>query len=80
LQLIRDGRRRHRRDRFGQDKGHRAQWDAFVTAIQGAPSRLTLRDMVATTLTTFAAMESLANGVAVPVDADAFLNGLSSGT
>jgi polar amino acid transport system substrate-binding protein len=78
LTLVRDGSSKHRRDRFGQDKGHKAQWDAFAGAIRGEPSRLTLREMVATTLATFAAMESLAGGVAVPVDVDAFLHGLSA--
>jgi polar amino acid transport system substrate-binding protein len=77
--LVRHGRRTVRRDWWSQDKGHRAQWNAFLAATRGGAPMLTLRDMAATTLATFAIMESLATGAAVPVDVDGFLGGLVSG-
>ena len=38
LEMVRDGRRRVQRARLGQDKGHRAEWEAFTVALRaGGP-------------------------------------------
>lgn len=50
-----------------QDKGHAAEVEAFVEAVRsGAPSPISLDSLVATTLASFAAVESLRTGR--PVD------------
>lgn len=63
LELIRDGKRTEERARLRQDKGHRAGWEALVTAIRtGGPAPVPLADSVAATLATFAAMDALRTG------------------
>lgn len=53
--------------RSGQDKGHAAEVAAFVEAVRtGAPSPIALDSIVATTLASFAAVESLRTNA--PVD------------
>ena len=70
LELVRDGKKRVFRSLMRQNKGHRGEWKAFVTAIQtGAESPTPFRELVSTTLATFALEESrcLGQPVAVPV-------------
>jgi predicted dehydrogenase/threonine dehydrogenase-like Zn-dependent dehydrogenase len=69
LELVRGGKKRVFRSLLRQDKGHRGEWEAFVTAIQtGAESPIPFREVVHTMLTTFALEESrcLGRPVAVP--------------
>ncbi|MEE8076549.1 MAG: bi-domain-containing oxidoreductase [Candidatus Binatia bacterium] len=74
LELVRNGRRKVRKARLGQDKGHRAAWEAFVTAVhKGGPPPLAYDEIVATTLTTFRILDALRVGEAVGVDSDTFI-------
>jgi predicted dehydrogenase/threonine dehydrogenase-like Zn-dependent dehydrogenase len=69
LDLVRGGKQRVFRALLRQDKGHRGEWQAFVTAIQtGAGSPIPFREIVCTMLATFALEESRSLGkpIAVP--------------
>jgi predicted dehydrogenase/threonine dehydrogenase-like Zn-dependent dehydrogenase len=69
LEIVRGGKKRVFRSLLRQDKGHRSEWDAFITAIQnGAESPIPFRDVVSTMLATFALEQSrcLGRPVAVP--------------
>ncbi|MCC6744161.1 MAG: hypothetical protein IT175_09895, partial [Acidobacteria bacterium] len=49
-----------------QDKGHAAEVSSFVDSVRsGGPSPIPLDSQIATTLTTFAILESLRTGVSV---------------
>ncbi len=70
LELVRGGKKRVLRSLLRQDKGHRGEWEAFVTAIQsGAESPLPFLEVVSTMRATFALEESrcLGQPVAVPI-------------
>jgi predicted dehydrogenase/threonine dehydrogenase-like Zn-dependent dehydrogenase len=57
------GGRRVKRSLLGQDKGQRAQLDAFVTSLRhGAPMPIDLTSLVRTTRATIAAEQSLSTG------------------
>lgn len=63
LELMRNGRRQVVKSCLRQDKGHRGEWEAFVAAVQnGGPPPIPFEEIVATTLATFAAVESLKMG------------------
>lgn len=63
-----DGRRVHR-SWLRQDKGHRAEWQAFSAAIRsGGPAPIHYRDLVAVTQASFAAVDSLHNGEWMPIE------------
>jgi len=63
LELVRSGRRKTHRNWLGQDKGHKAEWIAFIEAIrQGSPTPVPFEDYLLTTLCTFQAVESLRTG------------------
>jgi len=69
LELVRVGRKLVFRSLLRSDKGHRGEWEAFVTAIQtGAEPPIPLREVVNTMLSTFALEKSrcLGQPVAVP--------------
>jgi predicted dehydrogenase/threonine dehydrogenase-like Zn-dependent dehydrogenase len=60
----------------GQDKGHRAQFAAFVSAIaSGGPSPVPARELLLSTLATLCIEESLRTGQPVQVDLDSALSG-----
>ena len=70
LELVRNGKKRVFRSLLHQDKGHRGEWRAFITAIQtGTESPIPLREVVSTMLATFALEEArcLGQPVAVPI-------------
>jgi predicted dehydrogenase/threonine dehydrogenase-like Zn-dependent dehydrogenase len=70
LELVRGGKTRVFRSLLHQDKGHRGEWKAFITAIQtGAESPIPFREVVSTMLATFALEQSrcLGQQVAVPL-------------
>jgi predicted dehydrogenase/threonine dehydrogenase-like Zn-dependent dehydrogenase len=68
LELIRGGKKRVFRSLLRQDKGHGAEWEAFVAAIKiGAESPIPLREVVTTMLATFALEESRSAGKPVVV-------------
>jgi predicted dehydrogenase len=73
LELVRGGRRQVFRSRFRQDKGHRGEWDAFAKSLrEGSPAPISFQDVLATTLTTLRAVESLSTGQAVMIDPSGF--------
>jgi len=75
LELVTNGRRTTTKSTLRQDKGHRREWQAFAQAIRdGGKSPISLRELVAGMLATFAINESLRHGTPVPIDADAFLS------
>ncbi len=66
--LYKDGRSTTRRSWLRQDKGHAGLWGAFVNSItNGSPPPIPYDDILAGSMTTFAALESLQTGQAVPV-------------
>lgn len=75
LELVRHGHKQTIRSRFRQDKGHRAEFQAFFDTVRnGGESPVPFSEIVTTTLATFAAAESLFTGQPVAVDVSAFLN------
>ena len=75
LELVRHGRRQTFRSRFRQDKGHRAELEAFAAAVcgRGAPP-IPFDEIVSTTLATLRAAESRSSGQPFEVDTTAFIN------
>jgi len=74
LDLVRNGHTQTVRSRFGQDKGHRAEWAAFAKYLQGksdAPIRF--EEIVCSTLATLRVNESVAAGERLAVNTAAFL-------
>ncbi|HEX6507528.1 MAG TPA: bi-domain-containing oxidoreductase [Chloroflexota bacterium] len=77
LELVRNGKRRRRHERLRPDKGHRGEWEAFVGAARtGAPTPISIPDIVSAHLATFAAVESLQRGEPVSVDLAGFQDAL----
>jgi predicted dehydrogenase len=75
LELVKNGKRATTNSSLRQDKGHTGEWRAFAKAISGGgKSPITLRELVAGMLTTFAINESLRQGALVTLDTDAFLS------
>jgi predicted dehydrogenase len=69
LSLHADGQRPKRRKLMQGDKGHAAELAAFTAAIRnGQPMPIAAESLVATTLATFATLESIQRGVAVSID------------
>jgi hypothetical protein len=71
---VRDGRNETIRSRWRQDKGHQAEWAAFVQFAEhraGAP--IPFEDIVCTTLATLRINESVASGKRLAVDTVAFI-------
>jgi len=60
LELVQGGRSTHIRSRLRQDKGHRAEWEAFAKAIlNGDPPPLPYEHLFGVTRASFAAVEAL---------------------
>ena len=75
LELVRNGRQRIIRSHLRQDKGHRAEWEAFSCAIRGGgESPIPFSEIVATTIATLRAVESRSSGQPARVDLQDFLN------
>ena len=74
LELVRNGVKKAHSARGRADKGHRGEWEAFVTAMRdGAPPSIPFDEIVSTSLTTFRIMDSLRSGASVEVDVRGFL-------
>ncbi|HEV7219563.1 MAG TPA: bi-domain-containing oxidoreductase [Terriglobales bacterium] len=74
MELVRHGKKQVVRSRFRQDKGHRAEWKAFVHALlAGSESPIPFEEIVTNTLVTFAAVSSQSTGKAVSVDTKEFI-------
>jgi predicted dehydrogenase len=60
LELVYNGKREVVRSRLRQDKGHRAEWEAFTAAVlAGGPPPIPYEHLFGVTLATFAAVDSL---------------------
>ncbi len=75
LELVRDGRNQKVHSRWRQDKGHRAEWEAFANSISSAYAKpaIRLEELVCSSLATFGIEKSLATGTRTEVDAADFL-------
>jgi len=63
LELIKNGKRQLHRSRLRQDKGHRAEWEAFqVAVINLGPPPIPYDHLYGITQATFAALEALRTG------------------
>jgi predicted dehydrogenase/threonine dehydrogenase-like Zn-dependent dehydrogenase len=68
LELVREGRKQVLRSRLRPDKGHRAEWEAFLASLRnGGESPIPLAEIATTMLTTFALEESRSLGEPVQV-------------
>src|SRR6185437_13451857 len=68
LELVRLGKKETVRSWLRQDKGHRAEWQAFAECIRtGEPSPIPFDQIYATTLATIRIVESLRSGCAESV-------------
>jgi predicted dehydrogenase len=75
LELVRHGKKRTFRSHFIQDKGHRAELEAFATAIcGGGETPIPFEVIVSSTLATLRAAESRSSGRSFEVDTAAFVN------
>ena len=69
LELASGGRRRIRRTWFRQDKGHRAIWQAFVSAIRaGGPPPIPYEQLLTVTRATFRVVEALGSGAKLDLE------------
>lgn len=60
LELVAEGRKEKKRSRLRQDKGHKAEWEAFVHAIRaGEPPPIPYDDLISTAKVSIAAVKSL---------------------
>jgi predicted dehydrogenase/threonine dehydrogenase-like Zn-dependent dehydrogenase len=75
LELVHHGRKQTFRSRFRQDKGHRAEWEAFAAAVCGRGEvPISFDEIVSTTLATLRVLESRSTGRPVEVDTAAFIS------
>jgi len=71
LELVKGGRHSVKRSWLRQDKGHRGECEAFIRAVQkGGPPPIPFKEIVASTRATFAAVESLRQGIPMEVHLD----------
>jgi predicted dehydrogenase len=81
LTLARGNRSEVVKSRLRQDKGHRSEWAAFANSItRGEAPPIAFEEIVATSLTTFAIVESLRTGESVEIHLREFLNAAGSGS
>ena len=75
LELVRNGRKETIHSRWRQDKGHRAEWAAFVQAVQGkTEAPIAFEDLVCSTLATLRVNESAATGKPLSLNVAAFMD------
>jgi predicted dehydrogenase/threonine dehydrogenase-like Zn-dependent dehydrogenase len=76
LELVRGGRKQKIHSRWRQDKGHRAEWEAFARSIvdSNAPPAIRFEEIVCATLATLGIEKSLATGANTKVETGAFLD------
>jgi predicted dehydrogenase/threonine dehydrogenase-like Zn-dependent dehydrogenase len=74
LELVRNGRKQITRARWGQDKGHRAEMQAFVDALLGkTPPPIRFDRIVGSTLATLRLQNSCQTGQPLTVDLNEFV-------
>ncbi len=63
LTLVREGRSKTHQSRLRQDKGHRGEWAAFASSIQGGgPAAIPFGELINVTATCFEILKSLRRG------------------
>jgi predicted dehydrogenase len=73
LELSRHGRKQIIRSRLHQDKGHRAEWTAFVESIRTGKAAIPFDELICSSLATLRIKKSLATGMRISVDTPAFI-------
>ena len=74
LELVRNGRKQMTRARWAQDKGHRAEMQAFVDALLGkTPPPIPFEQVVGSTLATLRLQNSCQTGQSLKVDLGEFV-------
>jgi predicted dehydrogenase/threonine dehydrogenase-like Zn-dependent dehydrogenase len=74
LELLRNGRKQITRSRWGQDKGHKMELQAFVDAILGkSPAPITFEQVVTSTLATLRVQSSCQTGQPLAIQLGAFV-------
>jgi predicted dehydrogenase/threonine dehydrogenase-like Zn-dependent dehydrogenase len=69
LTTISNGERKEQHSRFGQDKGHRAAWQAFLSCIKdGTPPPISYQDLISVSRATLAAKSSLNSGSKITIN------------
>jgi predicted dehydrogenase/threonine dehydrogenase-like Zn-dependent dehydrogenase len=69
LEMVHNGRREVVRSRLRQDKGHRAEWEAFAAAIHtGGPPPIPYEQLFGVTRATFAAVQALRTGTTLKIE------------
>ncbi len=75
LELVRNGHTQSIRSRWRQDKGHRAEWAAFVDSIrQAKQAPIRFEDLIGSMLATLRIEESRTAGTPLHVNVSEFLN------
>lgn len=75
LELVRNGRKETIHSRWRQDKGHRAEWDAFAKSVlKKREAPIPFEELVCSTLATLRVDESVATGKRLVVDTSAILD------
>ncbi len=71
IELVFNGRRKTLKSRLRQDKGHRAEWQAFSTAIQaGGPPSIPYDHIFGVMTATFASVQALRSGKTISIKAE----------
>lgn len=74
LELVRGGRKTTTRARWSQDKGHKAEMQAFVNALQGkTPPPISVEQIVASTLTSLRLQNACQTGQPLTVSLSEFI-------
>jgi predicted dehydrogenase/threonine dehydrogenase-like Zn-dependent dehydrogenase len=73
LELVRNGRKHIARARWGQDKGHKAEMQAFADALQGKSPPIPLEQIVGSTLATLRLQNSCQTGQPLKVELSEFI-------
>ncbi len=63
LELIRDGRKSVRKNRWREDKGHRTEWEAFMHAVrEGGPPPIPYQELFDVSMASILALDALRSG------------------
>lgn len=81
LELVRDGKKTRTKHRLRSSKGHHEEWEALVQASKsGLDTPISIREIAASHLATFAAVESLRSAGPVGVDHAGFWAAVQNGS
>ena len=80
LELVRNGRKETVNSRWRQDKGHRAEWEAFTQSVRRSAHAIPIEELVCSALATFQIEKSVATGERLEVDTTTFLESIRRST